>query len=99
MNAGIRALNTLTRLGYRTWLEGESIRLKWEGPGEPSPAQVKPLLEAVKTHKPEVVGFLRCYCPKCGGVVFCSDYEGRGLCLRCDWQTLTEIFPALRTRH
>lgn len=93
------AVIRLTNLGFRFRLDGESIRLRYEGQGEPNADQVRPLLKTIKTHKPEVVDFLRCHCPKCGGVVFCSDYEGRGLCLRCDWQTLTEIFPALRTRH
>jgi len=98
MSAGIHALQTLTKLGYRAWVEGGAVRLKYEGQDKPDPAQVAPLLEAVKTHKLEVVGFLRCYCPKCGGCCFVPVGE-QSLCMGCDWQRLTEIFPALRVKH
>jgi rRNA maturation protein Nop10 len=40
-----------------------------------------PLLELVRRHKEDVHYFLRCYCPKCGGVVFVGNK-----CFMCDWQ-------------
>jgi hypothetical protein len=89
----------LISMGYKFELVGEKVRYQWQGQGTPNPAHVKPLLEAVKAHKPEVVGFLRCYCLKCGGCCFVPDYAGKPLCLGCDWQELTRLYPALGVKH
>ncbi|MCX5888384.1 MAG: hypothetical protein NTY36_02905 [Deltaproteobacteria bacterium] len=53
------------------------------------------LLAQVKAHKPEVVNFLGCYCPRCGGVATCPDYDGQSLCLKCDWSVLVKLYPAM----
>ena len=58
MNAGIQAIHKLAQLGYRAWVEGENIRLRYEGDGDPNPSQVAPLLALVKAHKDEVRRFM-----------------------------------------
>jgi len=58
MNPGIDAVQKLTHLGYRFTVNGEIIKAKYEGPGAPDPAQVRPLLALVKEHKSVVMGFL-----------------------------------------
>jgi hypothetical protein len=97
-NPGIEATRQLAHLGYRFIVNGENIKAKYEGPGDPDPAQVRPLLETIKTHKPQVVDFLRCYCPKCGGCCF-VPVGGQSLCMTCDWEVLLEMFPGLKVKH
>jgi hypothetical protein len=58
MNPGIEAVRKLAHIGYRLHLEGESIRLRYEGQDAPDPDQVRPLLVVVKAHKPEVLAHL-----------------------------------------
>jgi hypothetical protein len=96
---GIEAVRTLAKIGYRFTVNGDTIKAKYHGQGKPDPAQVRPLLETVKTHKPEAIYFLRSYCPKCGGVATCPDYEGRPLCLACDWETIINLYPGLQQKH
>lgn len=48
----------LTALGYRFEVVGDKVRWRYEGTGKPDPAQVQPLLGAVKAHKAVVIGFL-----------------------------------------
>ncbi len=98
-NPGIKAVRKLAHLGYRFTVNGETIKAKYHGPGEPEPDMVRRLFETVKAHKSEALYFLKSYCPRCGGVASCPDYEGRALCMRCDWAVLIELYPALRTRH
>lgn len=57
-NPGIEALLTLARIGYKFTLAGVTIKAKYHGPGEPDPGTVKPMLEAVREHKPEVLAYL-----------------------------------------
>jgi len=71
----------LTKLGFRFRLDGEGIKVRFEGGQIPDSVQVRALFEVVKTHKDEVREFLRCYCPKCGGIVFVEDE-----CFICEWQ-------------
>ena len=71
----------LTKLGFRFRLDGEEIKVRFEGGQIPDSVQVRALFEVVKTHKDEVREFLRCYCPKCGGIVFVGDE-----CFICEWQ-------------
>jgi hypothetical protein len=54
----IEALRKLSRLGYRFELAGDRLRYHYHGPGKPDPDMVKPLLEAVKEHKPDVMAYL-----------------------------------------
>ena len=99
MNPGVEAVRTLASLGYKFTLAGETIKAKYHGPGEPDPGTVRPLLAAVKVHKPEAIYFLKSYCPRCGGCCFAPDYEGRPLCMGCDWAALVELYPDLKVKH
>lgn len=58
MNPGIEAAHKLAHLGYRFTVNGETIKAKYHGPGEPDPDMVRPLLETVKAHKPDVLAYL-----------------------------------------
>jgi hypothetical protein len=93
------AVIRLTALGYRFEVAEDKVRYRYEGPGHPKPQQAKPLLEAVRAHKEEVLFFLRCHCPRCGGMVFCPDLEGVSRCLACEWDYLATIYPGLNQRH
>jgi hypothetical protein len=62
-------------------------------------ARRKPLLETVKAHKPEAIYFLKLYWPRCGGCCFAPDFEGRPLCMACDWAALVELYPDLKVKH
>jgi hypothetical protein len=93
-NPGIEAVRTLAKIGYRFTVNGDTIKAKYHGQGKPDPAQVRPLLETVKAHKPEAIYFLKSYCPKCGGVCFIGS-----LCLGCNWQELVEMYPALERKQ
>ena len=99
MNPGIEAVRKLAHLGYRFQVNGETIKAKYHGPGEPDPGTVRPLLATVREHKPEAIYFLKSYCPRCGGCCFAPDYEGRPLCMGCDWATLVELYPDLKVRN
>jgi hypothetical protein len=57
-NPGIEAVRKLAHLGYRFTVNGETIKARHEGPGEPDPAQVRPLLEVMKVYKSEVLNYL-----------------------------------------
>ena len=92
------AVMKLTALGYRFEAAGERLRWRFEGQGQPDPGKVRPLLQLVKECRDEVLFFLRCYCPKCGGMMFIPDPEGRDLCASCDWHLLTELYPGLKER-
>jgi hypothetical protein len=99
MNPGIEAVRKLADMGYRFTVNGETIKAKYHGPGKPDPDTVRPLLETVKAHKPEAIYFLKSYCPRCGGCCFAPDYEGRPLCMACDWGLLAELYPDLKVRN
>jgi len=55
---GIEAARKLAHLGYRFTVNGESIKARYEGPGDPDPAQVRPLLVLVMKYKPQVISYL-----------------------------------------
>jgi hypothetical protein len=99
MNPGVEAVRTLASLGYKFTLAGETIKAKYHGPGEPDPGTVRPLLATVREHKPGAIYFLKSYCPRCGGCCFAPDYEGRPLCMACDWAVLGELYPDLKVRN
>ena len=55
-------ISTLTRLrtlGYTLSLDGDSIKCQWQGEGQPDAREARPLLEALKTRKAEVLEILR----------------------------------------
>jgi ribosomal protein S27AE len=89
------AVMELTRHGFRFRLEGEAVKVRFEGERPPDPAAVSPLLDLVRQHKDAVRYFLRSFCPQCGGCCFVPDYEGRGMCLACDWAVLVTLYPGL----
>uniref|UniRef100_A0A7C3WRB9 Uncharacterized protein n=1 Tax=Desulfobacca acetoxidans TaxID=60893 RepID=A0A7C3WRB9_9BACT len=59
MNVGVEALQQLLSQGYRAFKEGENIKLRFRGPGEPDPARVRPLLDKVGAYKEEVLDYLK----------------------------------------
>jgi hypothetical protein len=89
------AVMELTRLGFRFRLDGGAVMVRFEGEQTPDPAAVSPLLDLVRRHKEDVRFFLKCHCPRCGGCCFIPDYEGRPLCLACDWPALVKLYPAM----
>jgi hypothetical protein len=93
------AVIELSRIGFRFRLDGEAVKMRWEGQEKPDPAAVSPLIDLVRQHKEEVRYFLKSYCPRCGGGCFAPDYEGQGLCLACDWAALVELYPDLGIKH
>ena len=54
----IEAVKKLSSLGYRFELAGDRLRYRYEGHGKPDPDTVRPLLETVKAHKPDVLAYL-----------------------------------------
>jgi hypothetical protein len=88
-NHGIMALRKLTHMGYRFTVTGETIKGRFEGSGDPDPAQVRPLLALVKAYKPEVLGYLsqnqevilgKC---DCGSPAWDANPEGKPKCWCC----------------
>jgi hypothetical protein len=94
------AVMELTRHGFRFRLDGEAVKVKFEGKQKPALELVSPLIDLVRQRKDEVRYFLQCYCPRCGGVVFCPDLDGKDRCLICDWEELARMYPGLtETKH
>lgn len=93
------AVLELTRRGFSFRLEGEAVKVRFEGELPPDAAAVSPLLDLVRQHKEDVRYFLRSYCPRCGGVATCPGHEGRPLCLTCDWEILLKLYPGLHQKH
>lgn len=89
------AVMELSRIGFRFRLDGEAVKVRFEGKQTPDPATVSPLLDLVRQYKDDVRFFLKCHCPRCGGVATCPDYEGRPLCLVCDLGELVKLYPAM----
>lgn len=98
-NSGIEAVQSLTNMGYRFTVNGETIKAKYRGPGKSDPDKVRPLFNLVKAHKSEVLSFLRCCCPKCGGTGFGTFPNGQERCLACYWEGLKASNPGLELRH
>ncbi len=93
------AVMELSRIGFRFRLEGKAVKVRFEGEQSPELATVSPLLDLMRQHKDDVRYFLKCYCPRCGGVATCPDCEGRPLCLTCDWEVLVRLYPGLQQKH
>lgn len=92
------AVMKLTRHGFRFRLDGEAVKVRFEGEQTPDPAAVSPLLDLVRQHKEDVRYFLKSYCPRCGGICFIPLGE-QSLCMACDWAQLIEIYPDLKVKH
>jgi hypothetical protein len=57
-NPGIDAVMSLANMGYRFTVNGGTIKAKYQGPGKPDPEKVRPLMEVMKEHKPQVLSYL-----------------------------------------
>jgi ribosomal protein S27AE len=88
----------LSHIGFHFSLDGKVVKVRFEGEDLQDPETVSSLWAIVKANKDEVRYFLKSFCPRCGGVGTCPDYEGRPLCLVCDWEKLQELIPALRSK-
>jgi DNA primase len=95
---GIWAIHELALMGFRAWAVDNNIRVAFAGAGDPDPDVVTPLLDLVKQNKGEVLFFLKCCCPRCGGVAFVPGPEGANLCLSREWDYLSTIYPGLREK-
>ena len=93
------AVMKLTRIGFRFRLDGEVVKVRFDREQTPDQAAVSPLLALVRQHKDDVRHFLKSYCPRCGGCCFAPDYEGRPLCMACDWGLLVELYPDLKVKY
>jgi len=52
------AVMKLVSMGYHFEFVGEKVCYEWQGHGDPDPKTVRPLLEPVKAHKPDVLAYL-----------------------------------------
>jgi hypothetical protein len=52
------AVMEMARLGFRFRIEGEAVKVRWEGQDKPDPTQVAPLLEVLKANKEQVRNYL-----------------------------------------
>lgn len=93
------AVLELTRIGFSFRLDGEVVKVRFEGEQTPDPVAVAPLLDLVLQHREEVRFFLKSFCPRCGACCYAPDYEGRSLCLACDWGLLVDLYPDLKVKH
>jgi len=55
----MEAVQKLEKLGYNFEVVSSNIKFKHIGSSQPNPAQVKPLLEELKAHKPEALVYLQ----------------------------------------
>jgi hypothetical protein len=93
MSPGIEAVSKLSKLGFAFEVAGDRLRYRYEGSGTPDPDQVRPLLEMVKAHKPDVLTYLRkpalperilicADCPNFEGSQGPNPLQGWGRCLK-----------------
>ena len=68
LNPGVEAIKKLSYLGWRYNISGNTLKFGYRGQGEPDLDLVRPLLDLVREHKKDVLHFLKCDCPNCGGV-------------------------------
>jgi hypothetical protein len=88
------AVMELSRQGFRFRLDGQAVKLRFEGEQNPDPEKISPLLDLLRQHKEDVRYFLKCHCPRCGGCCFIGKW-----CIACDWDELVEIYPGLKIKH
>lgn len=58
MNPGIEAARQMAHLGYKFEMVGEKATFKYEGVGPPDLDMVRPLVAAIREHKPDVLAYL-----------------------------------------
>jgi hypothetical protein len=92
------AVMELSRHGFRFRLEGEAVKVRFEGEQSPDPEKVSPLLELLRQHREDVRNFLMCYCPMCGGCCF-GTFNGVSVCMDCYYTDLAKVNPGLKTKH
>ena len=71
MTRGIEPVRKLAHLGYRFRLDGNTIKASYEGPGDPDPGQVQPLLETVKANEREAFILSSHSAPGAAAAVLC----------------------------
>ena|SRR3974377_901383 len=86
LNPGIEAVRVLAQMGYQFTVSGDTIKGLYKGQEEPDPVKVLPLMTLVKAHKDEVRSFMRCHCPRCGGVLFGTFADGKSCCMACFYE-------------
>ena len=52
-------LDQLQQVGYALTAEEGKVKCHWQGPGQPDPAQVRPLLDRLRKHKGKALTVLR----------------------------------------
>jgi hypothetical protein len=78
----IPVLAELQQLGYEAAVVEGRLRLTWHGPTPPIPAQVRPLLDALRHRKSAVLAALRC--PWCeAAYAWAAPWSGRLYCESC----------------
>jgi hypothetical protein len=93
------AVMELSRIGFRFRLDGEAVKVRFEGEQTPDTEAVSPLLDLVRQHKEEVRFFLKCHCPRCGGVLF-GTFNEVSQCMVCYWEEQALIYPDMvRIKH
>jgi hypothetical protein len=93
---GFQALNYLVQMGFQATVVGDTIRLVYQGEAPLDRQRANLLIDAVTQDKEQVLQFHRWgYCPRCGSSATCPDYEGRPLCLGCDWEELIRLYPGM----
>jgi hypothetical protein len=93
------AVMELSKIGFRFRLDGEAVKVRFEGKQTLDPEAVSPLLDLVRQHKEEVRFFLKCHCPRCGGVLF-GTINGVSRCMGCYWEEQALLYPDMvRIKH
>jgi hypothetical protein len=78
----IPVLAELQQLGYEAAVVEGRLRLTWRGLTPPVPAQVQPLLDALRPQKSAVLAALRC--PWCDAAyAWAAPWSGRLYCESC----------------
>lgn len=55
----MNAILQIEALGYNVNIEGDQIRLRWNGQGNPDPQLVVPLLKEIRAHKIQALQYLK----------------------------------------
>jgi len=55
----MNTIEALEKTGYKIQTDGQEIKLSYQGPGDPDPSKVGPLIEDLKRHKRQALTILR----------------------------------------